>query len=243
MQQPMPNPEDITDLTTAMNMALVLMLRHQLYYSTPQQPQPENFIKPLAGQMFGNQNGYNAIQNVGNQVVQNAVQNPDIQNVGNQNGLIVVPRIANRMRMKLGMRIRSFCQKLHCKAKKKGCCFSSNLVADCSKGKGWDPTQKAEETFDFNGALPSETLIKIRSSMLTASLNGLFACAKHQHRVLKLTTLVSMTQMDQLSVEHNGGTVEQHHANVEETRSYFESLYNNFSIEVEKVNSVNHKMK
>ncbi|GJX99143.1 hypothetical protein Tco_0356162 [Tanacetum coccineum] len=110
-------------------------------------------------------------------------------------------------------------------------------------GRGRDPTQKAEETFDFNGALPSETLIKIRSSMLTASLNGLFACAKHQHRVLKLTMLVSMTQMDQLSVEHNGGTVEEHHATVEETRSYFESLYNNLAIEVEKANSVNRKMK
>ncbi|GKF38679.1 hypothetical protein Tco_0118740, partial [Tanacetum coccineum] len=31
-----------------------------------------------------------------NQVVQNAVQNPGIQNVGNQNGLIVVPGIANQ---------------------------------------------------------------------------------------------------------------------------------------------------
>ncbi|GJY35309.1 hypothetical protein Tco_0420687, partial [Tanacetum coccineum] len=30
-----------------------------------------------------------------NQVVQNADQNSRVQNVGNQNGLIVVPRIAN----------------------------------------------------------------------------------------------------------------------------------------------------
>ncbi|GJZ58272.1 retrovirus-related pol polyprotein from transposon TNT 1-94 [Tanacetum coccineum] len=35
------------------------------------------------------------VQTVRNQVVQNAVQNPRIQNVGNQNGLIVVPGIAN----------------------------------------------------------------------------------------------------------------------------------------------------
>ncbi|GJZ06627.1 hypothetical protein Tco_0540420 [Tanacetum coccineum] len=45
------------------------------------------------------------------------------------------------------------------------------------------------------------------------------------------------------SVEHNRGTVEQHPATVEETRAYFESLYNNLVIEVKKVNSVNHKMK
>ncbi|GJZ60104.1 hypothetical protein Tco_0615920 [Tanacetum coccineum] len=44
----------------------------------------------------GNQNRYNAIQNVRNQVVQNAFLNPSIQNVGNQNGLIVVPGIANQ---------------------------------------------------------------------------------------------------------------------------------------------------
>ncbi|GKG16558.1 hypothetical protein Tco_0361515, partial [Tanacetum coccineum] len=39
---------------------------------------------------------YNTVQNIGNQVVQNAVQNPGVQNVGNQNGLIVVLGIANQ---------------------------------------------------------------------------------------------------------------------------------------------------
>ncbi|GJR66094.1 hypothetical protein Tco_0012159 [Tanacetum coccineum] len=45
------------------------------------------------------------------------------------------------------------------------------------------------------------------------------------------------------SVEQEGGTVDQHPATVEETRAYFESLYNNLALEVEKVNSVNQKMK
>ncbi|GJZ05089.1 hypothetical protein Tco_0538364 [Tanacetum coccineum] len=45
------------------------------------------------------------------------------------------------------------------------------------------------------------------------------------------------------SVEQDGGTVDQHHATIEETRAYFESLYNNLAIEFEKVNSVNRKMK
>ncbi|GKC15952.1 hypothetical protein Tco_1012734 [Tanacetum coccineum] len=40
-----------------------------------------------------------------------------------------------------------------------------------------------------------------------------------------------------------GGTVEQHPATVEETRAYFESLYNNLAIEVEKVNTVNRKLR
>ncbi|GJV16213.1 hypothetical protein Tco_1361536 [Tanacetum coccineum] len=46
-----------------------------------------------------------------------------------------------------------------------------------------------------------------------------------------------------LSVEQDGGTIYQHPATVEETRAYFESLYNNLAIEVEKVNLVNRKMK
>nr|GEW07345.1 hypothetical protein [Tanacetum cinerariifolium] len=66
MQQPMPNPEDITDLTTAMNMNV------------------------------GNLNGYNAVQNVSNQVIQNVAQNLRVQNTRNQNGLIGVLGNANQ---------------------------------------------------------------------------------------------------------------------------------------------------
>nr|GEY09683.1 hypothetical protein [Tanacetum cinerariifolium] len=123
MQQPMPNPEDITDPTTAMNMALALMAKaFKLYYSTPtnnnqrissnpcnrQIAQPcmnmgqdrqmqmvggngENKFRQYNGQNVRNLNGYNAVQNVGNQVA----QNPRVQNVGNQNGLIGVPENAN----------------------------------------------------------------------------------------------------------------------------------------------------
>nr|GFB03515.1 hypothetical protein [Tanacetum cinerariifolium] len=45
------------------------------------------------------------------------------------------------------------------------------------------------------------------------------------------------------SVEQGGEIVEQHPANFEETRSLYESLYQNLAIGVEKVNSVNRKLK
>ncbi|GJW06654.1 hypothetical protein Tco_1569077 [Tanacetum coccineum] len=45
------------------------------------------------------------------------------------------------------------------------------------------------------------------------------------------------------SVEQSGGIVDQHPVTVEETRAYFESLYNNLAIKVEKVNSVNRMLK
>nr|GFD01998.1 hypothetical protein [Tanacetum cinerariifolium] len=99
MQQPMPNPEDITDPTTAMNMALDLMAKaFKLNYSTPTNNNQRISSNPRNRQIVqpGNLNGYNDVQNVRNQVIQNAVQNPRIQNVGNQNGLIGVPGNANQ---------------------------------------------------------------------------------------------------------------------------------------------------
>nr|GEY99889.1 hypothetical protein [Tanacetum cinerariifolium] len=45
------------------------------------------------------------------------------------------------------------------------------------------------------------------------------------------------------SVEQGGETVEQHPANFEKRRALYESLYQNLAIEVEKVNSVNRKLK
>nr|GFC03351.1 hypothetical protein [Tanacetum cinerariifolium] len=44
-------------------------------------------------------------------------------------------------------------------------------------------------------------------------------------------------------VEQGRETVEQHSASFEETRALYESLYQNLAVEVEKVNSVNRKLK
>nr|GEX31702.1 integrase, catalytic region, zinc finger, CCHC-type, peptidase aspartic, catalytic [Tanacetum cinerariifolium] len=106
MQQPIPNPEDIIDPTTAINMELALMAKEfKLNYSTPtnnnqrillnlhnrQIAQPGmNMGQDRQMQMVGG-NGGNQ-----NQVIQNVVQNPRIQNVGNQNGLIGVQGNANQ---------------------------------------------------------------------------------------------------------------------------------------------------
>nr|GFC10729.1 hypothetical protein [Tanacetum cinerariifolium] len=49
-----------------------------------------NRFRQYAGQNTWNPAGYNDV--IGNQVIQNVVQNPRVQNVGNQNGLIGVQR-------------------------------------------------------------------------------------------------------------------------------------------------------
>nr|GFB94839.1 hypothetical protein [Tanacetum cinerariifolium] len=95
MQQPMPNPEDIIDPTTAMNMALALMAKaFKLNYSTPTNNNQRISSNPRNMQIAqpGNLNRYNAVHNVRNQVA----QNPRVQNVGNQNGLIGVQGNGNQ---------------------------------------------------------------------------------------------------------------------------------------------------
>nr|GEU90009.1 hypothetical protein [Tanacetum cinerariifolium] len=122
LQQPMPNPKDIIDSTTAMNMALTLMAKaFKLNYSTPtnnnqrisSNPKNRQIAQPRmnmgqdrqmqmvggnGGNQFrqyaGNPAGYNDV--IGNQVIQNGVQNLRVQNVGNQNGLIGVQGNGNQ---------------------------------------------------------------------------------------------------------------------------------------------------
>nr|GFB30182.1 hypothetical protein [Tanacetum cinerariifolium] len=76
MQQPMPNLEDITDPTTVMNMALLLMAKvFKLNYSTPTNNNQRISSNPRNRQIA------QPVQNVRNWVA----QNPRVQNDGNQN--------------------------------------------------------------------------------------------------------------------------------------------------------------
>nr|GFA87158.1 hypothetical protein [Tanacetum cinerariifolium] len=107
LQQPMPNPEYITDLTIAMNMALTLMAKaFKLNYLTPTNnnqrisSNPRNMQIAQPGQNAGNPVGYNDV--IRNQVIQNAVQNLRVQNVGNQNGLIGVQGNGNQSQIRNG---------------------------------------------------------------------------------------------------------------------------------------------
>nr|GEX49245.1 integrase, catalytic region, zinc finger, CCHC-type, peptidase aspartic, catalytic [Tanacetum cinerariifolium] len=99
MQQPMPNPKDITDLTTAMNMALALMAKEfKLNYSTPtnnnqrisSNPRNRHIAQPGMNmgqdkqmQMVGG-NGENQFRQYAGQNVGNLNGYNDVQNVRNQ---------------------------------------------------------------------------------------------------------------------------------------------------------------
>ncbi|GKC48769.1 hypothetical protein Tco_1071514 [Tanacetum coccineum] len=208
MQQPIQNPNEITYPITAMNMALVLMAKaFKLNYSTPtnnnqrisanphnrQIAQPgmnmvqDKQMQMVGGQITGNQNGYNVVQNAGNH---NA----------NQNG-------------------------------------NGNVVAAQAKGNGNGNNGDIKEIEEVNvNCILMANLKQAYSSGTQAGkapVYDSYGSAENDSYVIPADS----------NIEHSGGIVEQYPATVEETRVFFESLYNNLVIGVEKVNMVNRKMK
>nr|GFA88416.1 hypothetical protein [Tanacetum cinerariifolium] len=227
MQQPMPNPEDITDPTTAMNMALSLMAKaFKLNYSTPtnnnqrisSNPRNKQIAQP--GQNARNLNGYNAVQNVGNQVA----QNPRVQNVGNQNELIGVQ--GNGIQNQIG---------------------NGNLVAARAEGNAAGQNGNQIRCYNCREIANLDEIEEVNANCI------LMANLQHHLRYAKLLELIPEPQKvpqndnnviaEVTDVEQDGETVEQHPANFEKTRALYESLYQNLEVKVEKVNLVNRELK
>nr|GFD16114.1 hypothetical protein [Tanacetum cinerariifolium] len=107
LQQPMPNPKDITDPTTAMKQ----IAQPGMNMGQDRQMQMvggngRNQFRQYVGRNAGNPVGYNDV--IGNQVIQNAVQNPRVQNVGNSNGLIGVQGNGNQNQIGNGYYARNY---------------------------------------------------------------------------------------------------------------------------------------
>nr|GEX95686.1 hypothetical protein [Tanacetum cinerariifolium] len=341
MQQPISNPKDITDPTTAMNMALALMSRaFKLNYSTPtnnnqrissnprnrQIAQPgmnmgqdrqmqmvggngENQFRQYDGQNVGSLNGYNAVQNVGNQVIQNVAQNPRVQNTGNQNGLIGVPGNANQNLNGNGNLVAARAEgnaaghnsnQIRCyncrgvghfarnctvrPMRRDAAYFQTQLLIAQKEEAG---IQLQAEEFDLMAAVVDLDEIEevnanciLMANLQQASTSGTRTdkapvydsdgSAKvhdyencHDNEIFNMFTqeeqytelLEPIPEPHQVpqndnnvifevtSVEQSEKTVEQHPANFEETRALYDSLYQNLATEVEKVNTVNRKLK
>nr|GEU58265.1 hypothetical protein [Tanacetum cinerariifolium] len=173
-----------------------------------------NQFRQYAGQNVGNLNGYNDVQNVRN-------QNP------NGNGILVAARAEGNATGHNGNRIRCY---------------------NC-RGKEEAGIQLQAEEFDLMAAAADlDEIEEVNANcILMANLQ------QHRHRYTELLEPIpephQVPQNDNnvisevSSVEQSGGIVEQHPANVEETRVLYDSLYHNLAIEVEKVNTVNHKLR
>nr|GFA32384.1 hypothetical protein [Tanacetum cinerariifolium] len=218
MQQPMPNPEDITDPTIAMNMALALMAKaFKLNYLTPTNNNQRISSNPCNRQIA--QPGMNMGQDRQIQmVIQNAVHNSRVQNIGNQNGLIGVQWNGNQNQIGNG-----------------------NLVAARAEGNAAGQNENqirvSAEVHDYENCDDNEIL-----NMFTQEeqYTELIEPIPDQHQVPQNDNNIIS---EVTSMEQSGETVEQHPTNFEETRALYDSLYQNLAIEVQKVISVNHKLK
>nr|GEX95038.1 hypothetical protein [Tanacetum cinerariifolium] len=192
------------------------------------QQQSDNFIKPKeqADCSTRDEYGYNDV--IGNQVIQNAVQNPRVQNVRNQNGVIGVQGNVNQNQIENG-----------------------NLVAARAEGNVAGQNRNQIRCYNCMGKEEAADLDEIEEVNANCILMAI--CSKHQPRYTELLEpILESYQVPQnnndviskdTSVEQGGETVKQHSANFEETHALYESLYQNLAIKLEKVNSVNRKLK
>ncbi|GJS58874.1 hypothetical protein Tco_0653658 [Tanacetum coccineum] len=163
----------------------------------------KNQFRQYVGQNVRNQNGYNTVPNVGNQVVQNAVWNPGVQNVRNQNGLLVVPGIANPNVNQHG---------------------NGNVIVARAKGTGNGNNGDLDEIEEVNANYGSAE-VHHDTNCYDNDIFNMFTQEEQYTELLDPITEPHMIQQNnsnviyvESSVEQSGGTVEQHPATVEETQ-------------------------
>ncbi|GJS73999.1 hypothetical protein Tco_0706840 [Tanacetum coccineum] len=173
-------------------------------------------------QNTGNLIPYNTWQNAGNLIGQNERHNRGFHNVGNQNGLIIVPTVGNQN-------------------------GNGNVVAARTKNNG---IQHQAAKFDsVAAATDCEEIEEVNAScILLANLRKASTSGIHADKVPVYDSDGSAEDdSNVIPVDSNmnpsGGDLEQHPATIEVTCAFYESLYNNSVIEVEKVNMVNHETK
>nr|GEV31226.1 hypothetical protein [Tanacetum cinerariifolium] len=220
MQQPMPNPEDITDPTTAMNMALALIAKaFKLNYSTPTNNNQRISSNPRNKQIA--QPGMNMGQDRQMQMVGgNANQNL------NRNGNLVAARAEDLDEI----------EKVNT-----NCILMANLKQASTSGTQTDKapvydSDGSAEVHNYEDCYDNEIF-----NMFTQEeqYTELLEPIPEPHQVPQNDNNVIS---EVFSVEQSRRIVEQHPANIEETRVLYDSLYNNLAIEVEKVNTVNLKL-
>nr|GEZ14516.1 hypothetical protein [Tanacetum cinerariifolium] len=251
MQQPMPNPEDIIDPTTAMNMALALMAKaFKLNYSTPtnnNQRISSNLRNRQIAQLGMNMGQDRQMQMVGGNANQNL----------NDNGNLVAARaegdatqllIAQKEKEGIQLKVEEFdlmpdaADLDEIKEVNKNYILMANLQQASTSGTQTDKapvydSNGSDEVHDYENCNDNEIF-----NMFTQEkqYTELLEPIPEPHQVLQNDTNVIS---EVTSVKQSGEIVEQHPANVEETRALYDSLYQNLAIEVEKVNTVNRKLK
>ncbi|GKD30991.1 hypothetical protein Tco_1241769, partial [Tanacetum coccineum] len=220
----------------------------------------------------GNLFRQNAVQNVGYLVGQNAVQNPGIQSViseiANQygNGNVVTARAEVKPRKQDA----AYLQKQMQIAQKEEAGIQltqeefdfmddagsyeeiERVNANCTLKDNLQQASKSGTQSDKAPVYDSNRSAEVHHSENCYD-NDIFNMFTQEEQYTELLEPIPEPHQVQQndsnvmsvvsSVEQGGRTVEQHSVTVEETRAYHESLFHNLAAEVEKVNSVNRKMK
>nr|GEU41450.1 retrovirus-related Pol polyprotein from transposon TNT 1-94 [Tanacetum cinerariifolium] len=226
MQQPMPNPKDITDPTTAMNMALVLMAKaFKLNYSTPTNNNQRISSNPRNRQIAqpgnANHNGN------GNLVAVHAKGN-----AAGHNG--------NQIRCYNYRRVGHFARNCTIRPKRRDAAYLQTQLLITQKEEA--RIQLQAEEFDLMAATADLDEIKEVNAncILMATLQQASTSSTQTDKAPVYDSDGSAENDNNVisevtSVEQSGEIVEQHSANFEETRALYDSLYQNLAIEVEKV--------
>nr|GEV61827.1 hypothetical protein [Tanacetum cinerariifolium] len=259
MQQPMPNPKDIIDPTTAMNMSLALMAKvFKLNYSTPTNNNQRISSNPRNRQIA--------------QPGMNIGQDRQMRMVGgnanlNGNGNLVAARAEGNAAGQDGNQIRCynckgvgyFSRNFTLQAEEfdlmaaaadldeieevnANCILMANLQQASTSGTQNDKahvydSDGSAEVHEYENCYDNEIF-----NMFTQEeqYTELLEHRPEQHQVPQNDNNVIS---EVTSVAKSRETVEQDSANFEETRALYDSLYHKLAIEVEKVNSINRKLK
>nr|GEX97694.1 hypothetical protein [Tanacetum cinerariifolium] len=273
LQQPMPNPEDIIDLTTAMNMTLALMAKaFKLNYSTPtnnnqrissnprnrQIAQPGmnmgqdrqmqmvrgnggNQFRQYVGQNAGNPAGYNDV--IGNQ---NEIGNGNLVEARAEGN--AVEQNSNQIRCYNYRGVAHYARNCTVRLRRRDAAYLQTQLLIAQKEEAGIQLQ-TEECDLMAAAADLDEIEEVNANcILMANLQQASTSSTQTDSTPVYDSVGSAENNNNVisedtSVEQGGETVEQHPANFEETRALYESLYQNLAIKVEKVNSVNRKLK
>nr|GEX66247.1 hypothetical protein [Tanacetum cinerariifolium] len=201
------------------------------------QQQSENFIKPKEQADFstGYEHGSRHINADGwrNQVIQNAVQNPRVQNVGNPNGLMGKEEAGIQLQAEEYDLMAAAADLDDIEEVNANCILMANLQQASTSGNQsdsalvYDTDRSAEvhKNYDDNEIFNMFTQEEQYTELLEP-IPELHQVPQNDNDVVFEVT----------GVEQGGKIVEQHPVNFEETRALYDSLYQNLATEVEKVN-------
>nr|GEZ98424.1 hypothetical protein [Tanacetum cinerariifolium] len=213
----MPNPEDILDSTTAMNMALVLRAKaFELNYSSPTNNNQRISSNPRNRQI--SQPGMNMGQDRQMQMVKgNGIANQNLNGKGN----VVAKRAEGNANRNNGNHLR---------------CYNYIGLGHLARNCIVRPRRKDVAYLHTQLLITQKEEAGIQLQAEEFDLMVVAVCLDEIKEVNENCILMANLQQASTSVE-------QHAATVEETLGYQESLFHNLVAEVEKVNTVNRKMK